>query len=234
MTSLAVHQTLLSLLFAAGTLAATAPGGSTGSGPPPLKLPPDIVYAREGHADSAVTFSHTTHVMFAGDRCTGCHPALFPMLKRGPAPSHAAMNAGGSCGRCHEGTQAFGVADSSACRTCHAGPRTTRVATAATPGAPGAPAAPAEPAAPRLPKPHVYPAGDDSPGRVTFRHETHAAGGCASCHPKPFKMTAAPPLTDFGMHGANACGSCHDGGKAFAAEDPENCARCHRGNGGGS
>lgn len=215
----------LSLLIAASGAAAFASGGPAG-GTPDLRLPADIVYAREGHADSSVTFSHRTHVMFAEGRCTACHPALFPMLQRGPVPSHRAMNSGSSCGRCHDRTHAFGTADTSACGTCHTGPPAARVA--ANPAAPTGAAA-----APRLPKAHTYPHAD-SPGPVTFRHETHAAGGCAGCHPRPFKMVAAAPLPDFGMHGAGACGLCHDGGKSFATDDPEHCSRCHRENGGGS
>ena len=46
-------------------------------------------------------------------------------------------------------------------------------------------------------------------------------------HPKPFKMTSAPALPGGGMHERAACGACHDGKKAFAADDPETCTRCH-------
>lgn len=230
MRSLAVHEIVIPLVLAAGAFAAHA----SSNAPPPaagieLRLPADIVYAREGRADSAVVFSHTTHAMFESNRCTGCHPAVFPMLKRGPLPAHAAMNAGHSCGTCHDGENAFGVADAAACGTCHTGQKTGRLATAESAGKDSAAVASA-PAKPRLPKPHRYPASDASPGPVTFRHETHTggAGGCAACHPKPFKMAAAPPLPDFGMHEAGACGACHDGTRTFGTEDPDACMRCHR------
>ncbi len=180
-----------------------------------IRLPADIVYSRAPGADSAVTFSHRTHVALAGNRCTGCHPATFPMLKRGTRPDHAAMGAGRSCGACHDGKQAFGVRDSSACGTCH-------VAAAARAVAGGA-------VARARPAPHRYPKSPDSPGRVTFRHESHVRGGvsCTACHPKLFRMTAAAPLAGGGMHARGACGACHDGTKAFAAEDGASCARCH-------
>jgi c(7)-type cytochrome triheme protein len=217
---------LLALLVAGNALGASATGDSSRAAPAiELRLPPDIVYARADRADSAVTFSHRTHVMFAANRCTGCHPGAFPMLKRGPMPSHRGMNAGGSCGLCHDGRQAFGVTDSLGCRTCHSGPRQAQAAAAAPTRSDGAAAA-----APRLPKPHTYPRSEDSPGSATFRHKSHTQGadGCAACHPKLFRMTAAPPLEDFGMHERGACGACHDGARAFATDDPETCARCHR------
>jgi c(7)-type cytochrome triheme protein len=195
----------------------------------PLRLPPDILYAHAGHADSAVVFSHVTHVAFAENRCTGCHPAAFRMLSRGPVPRHGDMNAGGSCGRCHDGRQAFGVRDASACGTCHSGARTEKPAAASAGGIAGG-----APQAPPLPKPHTYPASDASPGSVTFRHKTHPSGpnGCVTCHPKPFRMAATPPLPDGGMHEAQACGSCHDGKKAFATDQDAACMRCHRESGG--
>lgn len=228
MRHLALQKALIPLLVAASASAATVTRDSSSTAPAiEVRLPPDIMYSR---ADSAVFFSHRTHVMFAANRCTGCHPATFPMLKRGPVPNHREMNRGASCGLCHDGKQAFGVADTAACLTCHSGPRKEAGAVAVKAGAEAGAATPA----PRLPKPHIYPRSDDSPGRVTFRHQTHAGGGCADCHPKPFKMVAAPPLPDFGMHEAGSCGACHDGGRAFATDDPETCARCHREEGAGS
>ncbi len=231
MTSLAIQKSLLALLFAASAFAAPAPGDSAGRIPAPEpRFPADIVYAREGHADSAVVFSHPIHFMLAGNTCTACHPATFHMLTRGPEPTHRDMNAGASCGTCHNGRDAFGTTDATACATCHTGPPKKEVAAAAS-AAPGGATAAAAPAAPRVPKPHAYPRAADSPGRVTFQHATHAKAGCATCHPQPFQMKAAPPLPDFGMHGESACGKCHDGKAAFAAEDPANCDRCHKGEG---
>lgn len=87
-----------------------------------LRLPADVVYARAG-ADQAVTFRHDTHFEFAGRRCDACHPVPFRMLRPERSVSHESMDAGGSCGSCHDGKQAFGVTDGDACATCHAGVR---------------------------------------------------------------------------------------------------------------
>ena len=189
-----------------------------------LRLPADIIYARAPGDTGAVVFRHGTHVALEGDRCTGCHPRPFTMLRRGPVPRHAAMDAGGSCGSCHDGRRAFGVRDSVACRTCHAGVARDAAASGAR----------AASGAPRVPAPHVFPRGGDSPGPVTFRHDRHLRGakGCADCHPKPFRMAAAAPLRAGGMHEAAGCGACHDGRRAFDAADPEACGRCHAGAGG--
>jgi c(7)-type cytochrome triheme protein len=97
------------------------------------------------------------------------------------------------------------------------------------PQARAARAASAGGAAPRpLPKPIVFARGDASPGAVTFRHETHtgATRTCATCHPKPFAMTAATRAAG-GMHQSDACGSCHDGKRSFAVENADACTRCH-------
>jgi c(7)-type cytochrome triheme protein len=195
---------------------------SSRAAPIELRLPADIVYSLVVGSDSAVVFSHQTHVAFAGNRCTGCHARPFPMLRRGPAQDHLDMNAGGGCGMCHDGKKAFGVLDSGECRTCHSGTRVPRGTAAGSRNQAGA-------AARRLPGPHAYPRSESSPGIVTFRHEPHliGVGGCAGCHPKPFKFVSVPPRPDGGMHERTACGACHDGKKAFAAADPAACSRCH-------
>jgi c(7)-type cytochrome triheme protein len=187
-----------------------------------VKLPPDLVYDRVVGSTRAVVFSHETHFAFEGNRCTGCHPTVFRMLQPTHRTSHAEMNAGRSCGACHDGRHAFGVADSSTCGTCHSG----RKSDAAAGGAAGS-------ANLRLPKPHAYAAAESSPGRVTFKHETHIRGGatCVTCHPKLFGMKFSPPRPGGGMHEAASCGGCHDGTKTFATDDPATCARCHSGPG---
>jgi c(7)-type cytochrome triheme protein len=195
---------------------------SSRAAPIELRLPADIVYSLVVSSDSSVVFSHKTHVAFAGNRCTGCHSRPFPMLRRGPAQVHRDMDAGGGCGMCHDGKQAFGVLDSDECRTCHSGaqvPRTTAAGATAQAGG----------TARRLPGPHAYPRSESSPGTVTFRHEPHlvGVGGCAGCHPKPFEFRSVPPRPDGGMHERAACGACHDGKQAFAADDPDACSRCH-------
>ncbi len=198
----------------------------------PLRLPADIVFAHPGSPESAVVFSHASHVTPGEGACAGCHNGAFPMLRRGPVPRHRDMNAGGSCGGCHDGKQTFGVRDPASCATCHTGVQATPAAAATAPGKTGATAAGAGTtgaAALRLPKPHAYAQGDGSPGAVTFKHKTHAKdpADCATCHPTPWRKMAAPALANGAMHDKGACGNCHDGKKSFATDDDAKCARCH-------
>lgn len=212
----------------AAALPAPAARGAPTVAPVETRLPADIVYRRLVKPDSAVTFSHRTHVELAGGRCTGCHPKPFPMLRRAPEPRHREMDAGGSCGACHDGKKAFATRGTASCRTCHSGMVQPRLAGAARASAAGAAGAR------RPPGTRAFPRGADSPGPVTFRHETHLrAAACAACHPKLFPMVPAAPRANGGMHERAACGACHDGKKAFACDDPGRCGRCHAGAGAG-
>jgi len=227
------------LLIASLALAATAPSSTAGTGaaettkssaPVPLKLPPDHVYADSVGSDQAVTFRHTTHVEYEDNRCTGCHPKLFRMLGPSPPNTHRVMNAGGTCGSCHNGRHAFDVRDNESYPTCHAGRKT---ATAKTTGAvvAGADSGAARPPARYAgPKPFVFQFSTASPGVVTFRHETHRGKSlaCGACHSKLFAMK--PPVKDANAdyHARGRCGACHDGKQAFDVEDDDGCPRCHQ------
>ena len=212
-----VRSAALALLLCT-SLAGFVRADSAPSQPPiELKLPADIVYTHGLSADSAVVFRHATHVEIAGRVCTGCHPRPFSMLSPKHRESHVAMNAGGSCGGCHDGRKAFGVRDASSCRTCHSGRRADRVAAAGK----------GSPAPGGGPPPIAYARSAGSPGKVTFRHPSHLRGtSCATCHPAPFRMRALSTAPS-AMHESGACGKCHDGKHAFGAQDPEKCARCH-------
>jgi len=105
--------------------------------PPEIRLPRAIVYARAKDSPGPVVFSHGTHVAIAGNKCTGCHPAPFRMLKPVGRMTHDDMNAGRSCGVCHDGKSATSVQDD--CEHCHK---------AAPPQGGGAAAAPAAPTVP--------------------------------------------------------------------------------------
>lgn len=67
-------------------------------------------------------------------------------------------------------------------------------------------------------------------GKVTLDGKTHAEKAkCPDCHPKVFQMKKG--ATKFKMADINAgkaCGVCHDGKKAFKANDPANCTKCHK------
>ncbi len=188
-----------------------------------LRLPADAVYQRTVGPDSAVVFSHATHVALADNKCTGCHPRPFRMLSPIRHVSHREMNSGGSCGTCHDGEHAFGVRDRQACASCHSGMPSAKLA--AKDSLAGRPSV----APRRIPKPVVYVRGEASPGQVTFRHATHlgAETTCVACHPKPFAMKSSRARPAGAMHEPSACGMCHDGSRAFGVEDAEACARCH-------
>jgi len=211
------------------TMAARAAAAQPAKAPAdiPLKLPPDRIYAGSVGPDSAVTFSHATHVEFEGNTCTGCHPKLYRILGPSPRNTHRDMDQGGSCGSCHDGKHAFDVRAKESCLSCHAG---RRVAKAASPDSAGA-----APPAPSGPKPFVYKQGSASPGVVTFRHETHRGKAlkCNSCHPKLFPMKAVPQDPNADWHARTLCGACHDGKQSFGVEDDEACEKCHKEGGGG-
>jgi hypothetical protein len=60
-------------------------------------------------------------------------------------------------------------------------------------------------------------------GDVTFKHETHKAQKCDTCHKgEPGKMT--PPLDMKSAHGL--CQDCHK--KAATAKAPTKCTECHQ------
>jgi c(7)-type cytochrome triheme protein len=72
----------------------------------------------------------------------------------------------------------------------------------------------------------------DSPGVVTFSHDTHvdaAKPACLTCHPKEFGILGRSAalkkdaVTHVAMDKGGACGACH-GKAAFGFED---CTMCH-------
>ena len=72
----------------------------------------------------------------------------------------------------------------------------------------------------------------DSPmGKVVFDGKAHAAKGlkCNACHTKIFKMKkGADKITMAAMKEGKFCGACHNGEKAFKANDPADCKKCHK------
>jgi len=85
-----------------------------------LRLPADIVYGGAGASPGKVVFSHQVHTAVS-DKCTACHVTLFRMLRPARQVTHTDMDAGRSCGACHNGQMAFGSTDPAGCARCHAG-----------------------------------------------------------------------------------------------------------------
>jgi c(7)-type cytochrome triheme protein len=78
----------------------------------------DIVIDRHSSANyqPAVVFRHWKHRMHF--RCSACHPGIFEMRAGANEITMDALLAGESCGRCHDGLRAFGVAFET-CSDCH-------------------------------------------------------------------------------------------------------------------
>lgn len=62
-----------------------------------------------------VIFPHSAHLGMYG--CSDCHPDLFKAQRGANKATMEEMEAGKSCGACHDGSTAFGVAE--ACDSCH-------------------------------------------------------------------------------------------------------------------
>ena len=188
----------------AAALLATAVGlvGSVASRQAPepeLRLPPDQLLD-EHDSPAAVTFSHTNHATYTDNRCLTCHPQPFSILGRHRPLLHQEMDAGDSCGICHNGSDATDVDVEDSCSVCHTGaePRVVRLARSA-----------------------------DSPGQVSFRHATHQQS-CRTCHPEPFAMQAGKtPLPKDAMFEGGTCGGCHNGDEAFGVDGGDYCEECH-------
>jgi c(7)-type cytochrome triheme protein len=68
---------------------------------------------------SPVVFSHEMHVSEKGLKCTGCHYQIFQMAQNSYKMDMSKITKGGFCGKCHNGTKAFDVADKNNCHRCH-------------------------------------------------------------------------------------------------------------------
>ena len=64
-----------------------------------------VIFEGKAHADK-------------GLKCSDCHPKIFPM-KKGEGLKMADMDAGKSCGTCHNGEKAFKTSNQADCGKCH-------------------------------------------------------------------------------------------------------------------
>jgi c(7)-type cytochrome triheme protein len=84
-----------------------------------------------------------------------------------------------------------------------------------------------------LPSPYVFPSSADSPGSVTFDHESHVdsrSPSCVACHQLLFRINepgtpVEGALSYERIHEGDLCASCHDGQQSFAVDD--DCTLCH-------
>jgi len=80
----------------------------------------EIIFDIEG--TPSVVFSHESHVGAAKKKCSECHYGIYTNHSQRKAVGMAAMRAGKSCGTCHDGKKAFGVASRRNCEKCHKNP----------------------------------------------------------------------------------------------------------------
>jgi len=145
---------------------------------------------------TGAVFSHTPHI--AMYRCNDCHTSLFiPGAGNKPA-SMPDMEAGKSCGACHEGKTAFTVAAS--CEKCH---RST------------------------LAVKYEFKAGTE-PVVFSHKVHTGKGYQCLDCHGKTIQAGVNRRSYSMKeMTEGKSCGACHGRSMAFSVSDSQACSRCH-------
>ncbi len=83
-----------------------------------LAVPAGKTVDYEGGGAGKVVFDGKSHAD-KGAKCNDCHPALFQMKTGAQKITMADINAGKSCGACHNGTKAFKADDAANCAKCH-------------------------------------------------------------------------------------------------------------------
>lgn len=79
----------------------------------PAKIPGPPAPITFGEGDNIAVFKHDAH---RGVECATCHTKLFPLQKTKDVATMDDINAGKSCGKCHNGKIAF---DAGNCGKCH-------------------------------------------------------------------------------------------------------------------
>ncbi len=82
-----------------------------------MAVPPGKTIEYAGGGAGKVVFDGKLHAD-KGLKCNDCHTKIFPM-KKGAKITMADINAGKSCGECHNGTKAFKAGDAANCAKCH-------------------------------------------------------------------------------------------------------------------
>jgi c(7)-type cytochrome triheme protein len=138
------------------------------------------------------------HLRKYNNNCKICHNAIFNLRERRHY-SMAEMEKTRSCGACHTGAKAFGVANEKTCIRCHKG------------------------------NPQNVTYSVKLAGPVIFSHATHiekTGGACRSCHNGKV-ITKEKNVTMAQMEKGKTCGACHNGKRTFTVAG--NCDRCHKG-----
>lgn len=196
----------------------------------------------------AVLFPHWSHR--TEYTCNVCHADGGTPMKAGETVvTHAELDAGESCGACHDGTVAFSTQES--CDRCHSygievyeNSNAGRALSDLPPNEFGNQVDWAEAMRQRRiqPKTSVADGGEletrkteivipvtkfkPAPPDVMFPHEIHTAQiKCATCHPEPFTEEEGgnPEMSMLRIMTGDYCGKCH-GRVAFPLGD---CFRCH-------
>ena len=138
------------------------------------------------------SFSHQIHTK--KHSCEACHPKLFLMKKGTSDINMDAMYKGNSCGKCHNGTDAFSSSD---CNRCH---KMTG-----------------------FKKELSYATSDMAPARFSHEIHTKMFD-CNRCHPSRFKYKkgGSGMKMDY-LYEGKFCGSCHNGEKSFDTSDCNKC-----------
>lgn len=83
-----------------------------------VKGPADFQYKLGKGSLGLVTFSHEFHDQ-KGQKCVACHDKIYKMKKFEAKVDMATLNAGKSCGTCHNGKTSFATNAPKDCARCH-------------------------------------------------------------------------------------------------------------------
>ena len=81
-------------------------------------VPPGQTVEFAGGGNGKVVFDGKAHAS-AKLQCPACHTKIFQMKKGSAKITMADINAGKSCGTCHNGDKGFKASDAANCGKCH-------------------------------------------------------------------------------------------------------------------